>query len=228
MKIDVRSLWADQLRMAAAARAPLGSTIRAAAEEDETELILMGVFGWDMWAEDLVPRIRAITSKSIRVTVNSPGGSVFDAIAIYDALRLHPANVTTHVTGLAASAASFVIQAGNQRRASAASMLMIHDALGLTIGNEADHLESAALLSKASDTIAGVYAARSTKDSKYWRAEMRAERWYSAAEALDAELLDEVEDERNGGPENAAPAPVMSADLAAAIRARVTRREGAR
>jgi hypothetical protein len=120
---------------------------------------------------------------------------VFDGIAIANALRAHKGDVTTVVDGLAASIASVIAQAGRQRVMQANSMMMIHDAFGLCMGNAAEMAAMAETLGKVSDNIADVYASRSgrgTADS--WRGEMRAERWYTADEAVAAGLADRVGD----------------------------------
>lgn len=126
--------------------------------------------------------------------INSPGGDVFDGIAILNALRSHQGTVTTIVDGLAASAASFIAQAGSKRTMARNSEMMIHDASGLCIGNASDMREMLDLLDRASDNIASVYAERSgIGDIASWREAMGKETWYSAEEAVAARLADEVE-----------------------------------
>lgn len=126
--------------------------------------------------------------------INSPGGDVFDGIAILNALRTHKGEVTTIVDGIAASAASFIAQAGAKRVMARNSEMMIHDASGLCIGNASDMSEMLALLERTSDNIADIYAERSgAGDRAAWRAAMSAETWYSAQEAVDAGLADEID-----------------------------------
>lgn len=125
--------------------------------------------------------------------INSPGGNVFDGLAILNVLRAHKGGVTTIVDGLAASAASFIAQAGSTRIMARNSQMMIHDAMTLCAGNATDMRETADLLDKASDNLADVYASRSGRGTVAdWRAEMRKEVWYSAEEAVAAGLADEV------------------------------------
>lgn len=126
--------------------------------------------------------------------INSPGGDVFDGIAILNALRAHKGPVTTIVDGLAASAASFIAQAGATRIMMRNSEMMIHDASGLCIGNASDMREMLDLLERTSDNIASVYAERSgTGSVETWRAAMSAETWYSAQEAVAAGLADQMD-----------------------------------
>lgn len=148
-----------------------------------------GSFGVD--ANELVMAINEITSDKINVRINSPGGSLFDSIAIYNALIKHPAFVTTYVDALAASAASLVAMAGDEVVMMPGSQMMIHDALGMEYGNEADLREMADFLGRQSENIANIYKARAGEDTD-WRAAMLAETWLFAEEAVSIGLADRV------------------------------------
>jgi ATP-dependent protease ClpP protease subunit len=127
----------------------------------------------------------------IEVHINSPGGDAFDGITIYNALAARE-GVSVVVDGLAASAASIIAQAGTPRSMAPGSMMMIHDAWALCIGDEADMLDTARVLGKLSDNIASVYAAHSSTPAADWRKTMRADGWYTAQEAVDAGLADRL------------------------------------
>jgi len=131
--------------------------------------------------------------REIRLHINSPGGEVFEGIAILNALRNHPARIVTVVDGLAASAASFIAMAGDEVVMGRNSELMIHDAWGICIGNAADMRDLAGRLDHLSDNIASVYAEKAGGTVADWRAAMLAETWYSAEEAVAAGLADRVE-----------------------------------
>jgi ATP-dependent protease ClpP protease subunit len=148
--------------------------------------------GFGLGAAQFVQDLAGITSKSIDLHINSPGGDVFDAIAMHAALVNHPATVNTYVDGVAASAASFLAMAGDTIGIEKPAKMMIHDASGLTLGNEADHRQMADLLGQISDTIAGMYADRAGGTVADWRDAMRAETWYSAPQAVAAGLADRV------------------------------------
>lgn len=150
----------------------------------------IGFFG--VSAGDFKAALNAVTSDTLNVSISSPGGDVFDGMAILNMLRAHPAEVHVTVEGLAASAASFIAMAGDTVTMMPNSMLMIHDAWGVCCGNEADMVETSALLGTLSDNIASVYAARAGGDAASWRAVMRGEQWYSAEEAVAAGLADSV------------------------------------
>ena len=148
--------------------------------------------GWDLDASEFVQAVHAIDAKAIDLHVNSPGGFVYDGVAIYEALRDHSAKVAVHIDGLAASAASFLAMAGDTVEIARAGRMMIHDAQGIGIGSPADLREYADLLDSVSDDISGIYAARAGGKPKDWRAAMTATTWYSASQAVDAKLADRV------------------------------------
>lgn len=126
----------------------------------------------------------------IVLRVNSPGGSVFAARAMVQALRGRTARVTAIVDGLAASAASVLITGAAEIQMAEGSMLMIHRAWTLAMGDTGDMLDCAALLEKVDGTIAETYAARAGGDAAHWLELMDAETWFTAAEAIDAKLAD--------------------------------------
>lgn len=163
-------------------------------EEDTPQILIYDEIGGSMGisADEFVSDLNAITAKNINVRINSPGGSVFDAIAIYNALVAHPANVTTYVDALAASAASIIALSGDKVVMMLGSQMMIHDALGQEIGNAADMRIMAKFLDQQSDNIASMYAAKAGGDLADWRATMIAERWYMASEAVEVGLADEI------------------------------------
>jgi ATP-dependent protease ClpP protease subunit len=165
------------------------------------KLYVHGVIGgYDLDASEFVQAVHSLDTKGIDVHINSPGGFVFDAVAMHEALVSHPAKVAVHVDGLAASAASFLAQAGDTVETAKGSRWMIHDAQGIGIGSPADMREYADLLDAVSDDIAGLYAARAGGKPATWRAAMTKTTWYSAGEAVDAGLADRVSS--NDGPDN--------------------------
>ncbi|MER6235948.1 head maturation protease, ClpP-related [Streptomyces clavifer] len=188
--------------------------IRNATDADEAELLIYDeIGGWfGNTPGEIVDELRAVTAPNLRVRINSPGGSVFDGIAIANAIRLHPSNVTVQVDGIAASAASVIAMAGDRIVMTPQSQLMIHDASGMAFGNAADMTEMASLLDIQSDNIADAYAERAGGTREEWRERMRAESWYLAAEAVAAGLADEVLPSRKAT-EEPEPALTNSWDL---------------
>lgn len=160
---------------------------------DEAELFLYDeIGGWGTLAEDFIAELKAVTSPKLRVRVSSPGGSVFEGVAVANALRAHPSEVTVQVDGIAASIASVIAMAGDRVVMQPQAMVMVHDASGLCMGNAQDMADMAALLDKISGNIADAYVDKAGGTRDEWRQVMKAETWYTADEALEAGLADEV------------------------------------
>lgn len=204
----------------------LAVTARVSAEAP-AELMIYGRIGGGGWfddgisANDVAAALREAGPGPINVRINSGGGDVFDGVAIHSLLARHPGVVTTYVDGLAASAASFIMLAGERVVASRNSMVMIHDAMTGVFGAKARLARALELLDKVSDNIADMYAEKAGEDVEFWRAKMEENGedgvWYTGQEALDVGLVDDVvsdddEDERVdnflSGWVNMLPAPV--------------------
>jgi ATP-dependent protease ClpP protease subunit len=169
--------------------------------ESEKTLYLYGIVGGGWFeegatADNVVSEIRDFTGSTLNVRVNSPGGLVFEGIAIANALRAHPAKVNIYVDGLAASIASVIAVSGDSTVMMPNSQMMIHEASGGCLGNAEDMRKTAGMLDSISENIAGAYADRTRGDVGTWRAMMKAETWYNAAEAVAAGLADEVSEAR--------------------------------
>lgn len=147
---------------------------------------------WGVTAEDFAADIAGLDVSDLEVQINSPGGDVFDGVAIYNALRTHDASVTTRVDGLAASAASVIVQAGDRRVMVSGSQMMVHEAWGIAIGPASEMREFADLLDKQSDNLAAIYAARSGRPVDEIRGEMAEETWLTADEAVESGYADDV------------------------------------
>lgn len=150
-------------------------------------------FSDGLTAKDFSARLAAVKG-ALDVHINSAGGDVFDGIAISSAIRAHKGRVTTVVDGLAASIASVIAQAGQDRIVQPGGMLMVHDAFGLCVGDAGEMVAMAETLDKVSDNIAGIYASRSGRDQAFWRDTMKSETWFTAEDAVAAGLADRVGD----------------------------------
>lgn len=151
-----------------------------------------GWFGADpqMFADEL----DQLDVAEIELRVNSPGGDVFDGLAIMNTLQAHPARVIAHVDGLAASAASFIVVGGaDEVVMGLGSELMLHNPRAVTIGPSNLHRDTADRLDKIADSLISVYQRKAGGDLGEWRDVLAAETWYSADEAVDAGLADRVD-----------------------------------
>jgi ATP-dependent protease ClpP protease subunit len=124
----------------------------------------------------------------IDLRLNSPGGSVFDAVAIFNALQRHEGNITVWIDGIAASAASYIAMAGDEIVMPENAFLMIHDPSGLVMGTAADMRDMAGTLDKIAASMMRGYASKSGKPEEDIAALMAAETWFDAKDALDLGL----------------------------------------
>lgn len=161
-------------------------------EDDTAELYIydfIGLYGVEPMA--VIQALKEIKGKRLTVRLNTPGGSTFDGLAIYHALREH-GGVTMIVDGVAASAGSLILMAGEKIVMNAGSRIMIHDAWALTAGNAEDHEERAKLLNAISADMAVIYSDRTKNAARTVRNWMKEETWFSVKEALDNGFADEA------------------------------------
>jgi len=132
----------------------------------------------------------------INLHINSPGGSVFDGVAIYNSLKSHPARIEVDVDSVAASIASLIAMSGDEIRMAANAMMMIHDPMGFTMGSAADMRKTADLLDQVKGVIASTYANRTGKKEAEIAALMTEETWMTADEAQKQGFADLVTEEQ--------------------------------
>ena len=142
-------------------------------------------------AEAFARELRA-KAGDVELRINSPGGDVFAARAMAQAMREHPGKITAYVDGVAASAASLLAVSASETVMAPGSMMMIHEAWTMALGNKGDFLATAALLEKIDASIVETYQAKAGGDPAEWAALMAAETWYTAAEAVEAGLADRL------------------------------------
>lgn len=171
--------------------------VRAAAEDDETTVSIYEVIGQDPWtgggmtAKRMAGILRSIGDKDIVVNINSPGGDLFEGIAIYNLLRAHKGKVTVRVMALAASAASVIAMAGDRIEIARAAFFMVHNCWVLAIGNRHDLEEIAAWLEPFDAAMVDVYAARTGLDAKAVAKLMDNETWIGGAAAVEQGFADD-------------------------------------
>ena len=163
------------------------------------ELAILGPIGESMWdgdgitAKAVEKTLSAYGGGEIVVLLDSPGGSVFDGVAIKNLLQRHPANVTVEVIGEATSAGSIIAMGGNTIKMHVSAMMMIHRPTLLMGGYAEDFRRAAEMLDKIQDSIVDAYAERTSKLTRDQLVEMvNAETWLSADDAVSAGLADEI------------------------------------
>lgn len=128
----------------------------------------------------------------LNIFINSPGGSVFDGVAIFNTLVRHRARKAVVVDGLAASIASIVAMAGDSITMAKNALMMIHDPWGFTMGKAEDFRKAADMLDKIKGTMIETYVDRSKTDAPTIEKWMSAETWLNADETVAAGLADSV------------------------------------
>jgi ATP-dependent protease ClpP protease subunit len=177
----------------AAARLPRSLAVRSATSTTPAEILLYDEVGpYGVTAKDFSAALASAGAGPVKIRINSPGGDVFDAMAIYNALRARTGGVTIQVDGLAASAASFIALAGSRMEMAQNAMLMIHCAWAVAAGNTNDMTAMAGVLTKIDNQIVGMYVAKTGANRSSIIAAMDAETWYTAAEAKAAGYCDAI------------------------------------
>lgn len=169
--------------------------VRALAMDDAT-ITMFDVIGEDFWsgggvtAKKVAAQLRAIGERAVTVQINSPGGDMFEGIAIFNVLREHPQPVTVQVMGMAASAASIIAMAGDTIEIGAASFMMIHNCWVLAMGNRNDMRELADWLEPFDQAMVGLYAERTGAEAKQIASWMDRETYMSGAQAIERGFAD--------------------------------------
>jgi ATP-dependent protease ClpP protease subunit len=168
--------------------------VRVVNQDDEATIYLYDVI--DSWfgisAATFVKTINEIKAPRIHLRINSPGGDVFEARAMATAIREHRSEIIAHVDGMAISAATWVTIAAKEVEMSEGAFFMIHQSWAFAMGNAEDMAKMADLLTKIDDAIAADYVKKTRKEKAQVDEWMRAETWFTAAEAKEAGFVDRV------------------------------------
>ena len=164
----------------------------AVENDDPADISIFDVIGEDPWSgggwtsRKMGGVLRNIGVRDITVSINSPGGDVFEGVAIYNLLRGHKAKVNVRVMGLAASAASLIAMAGDDITMGRGTMMMVHNAWAAAIGNRHDLRAAADVMERFDASMASIYSqAAGITDSDAAKL-MDAETWMTGQEAIDA------------------------------------------
>lgn len=170
-------------------------TITNAADAPAAEISIHDEIGsWGVTAREFIKELRTIASeKPINLSLHSPGGEVFDGLAIYHALKAR-GNVTVRIEGLAASMASVIAMAGTRIEMPRNAFLMIHNPSGLAVGDSSDMRQLADLLDKIKGSLLAAYRERTKKSDEDLIAMMDAETWLTGEEAVAQGFADATTD----------------------------------
>ena len=167
-------------------------TIRA--ESKGAEVVIYDEIGaYGVSAKGFLAELGALPDATpLALRLNSPGGSVFDAVAIYNALLRHSGTITVWIDGIAASAASYIAMAGDEIVMPENAFLMIHDPAGMVMGTATDMRAMAEALDKIKGSLLQGYAAKSGRSQEEIAPLMAAETWLDAKDALDLGFADRI------------------------------------
>jgi ATP-dependent protease ClpP protease subunit len=174
-------------------------TVRAAKDEPDT-ISIFDVIGSDPWtgegttAKRISGALRSIGDKPVVVNINSPGGDMFEGLAIYNLLREHKGEVTVRVLGVAASAASVIAMGADKVQIARSAFLMIHNAWVVAVGNRHDMRAMADTLEPFDRAMADIYAARTGEEMKAIGKLMDSETWIGGSDAVDQGFADSLLD----------------------------------
>ena len=167
-----------------------------ASDENDNTIGIYDPIGYDYWddsgvtAKRISAALRSLDGADVVVNINSPGGDVFEGLAIYNLLREYKGHVTVRVLGVAASAASFIAMAADEIQIARAGFFMIHNAWTGVWGNRNDLRETADFLEQIDDTIADIYHVKSGLSMEELKADMDKERWINGRDAIDSGFAD--------------------------------------
>ena len=162
---------------------------------DTVEISIYDEIGyWGITAKSFSKDLKALGNnlKQINLHIHSPGGDVFDGIAIYNLLKNHPANVTVYIDGLAASMASVIAMAGNEVIMPENAMMMIHKPWGIQGGDAEDMRKYADLLDKVENTLIPAYANKTGKTPEELAEMLSAETWLNGKECVEQGFADKL------------------------------------
>ena len=164
-------------------------------DDGSVEVILYGaiggLFGIDAWA--FAKDLKKVDASTLNVRLDTGGGSIFDGIAIYNALVDHPANVVMTVDSVAASMGSVILQAADERIMNRGAQLMIHNPWAAYGGTAEEFRDVADFLDGLRSTLVDIYAARSDSDVTTWDDQLvDKDTWLSAEAAVELGLADAV------------------------------------
>lgn len=171
---------------------------QAAADTQDAMITVYDVIGEDFWtgggftAKRMAGALRSVGQRDVTVRINSPGGDVFEGLAIYNELKAHPAKVTVEVTGIAASIAAVLAMAGDEIRMGLGTFVMIHNSWGMAVGNRHDLAEAITTLTAIDGAMTDIFEARTGLKQAEIAKYMDAETFFGARDAVEKGFADAV------------------------------------
>lgn len=155
-------------------------------------IAISGVIGWEVLPEDVRKALEAAAGEDVDIEVSSPGGYVYDGLEIFNLIKNYQGNKQTHLMGMAASMASYIVLAGDRIIAEDNAIFMVHNVWGLAIGDHRDMRKAADVQEGMTKLLAKAYMRKSGKSAEEIEAMMNEETFLFGDEILDAGFVDEI------------------------------------
>ena len=155
-------------------------------------IVISGVIGWEVIPEDVRAALEAAAGEDVDIQISSPGGYVYDGLEIFNLIRNYKGNKQTHLMGMAASMASYIVLAGDRIIAEDNAIFMVHNVLGIAFGDHNDMRKTADVMEGMSKLLAKAYIKKSGKSAEEIEAMMDEETFLFGDEILDAGFVDEI------------------------------------
>lgn len=161
--------------------------------DDEAEIFLYDYIGWPYnEAYDFIQTLSGLKQKKIVIRINSQGGDVWDAQALFNAIASHPSKPITRIESIAASAASYIAIAGHERQAYKNTMLMIHEPMTGIFGNQYEFTDVADVLKQISDNMIDMYADHTKVGKRDIKQMLKEETWLNSKAMLEKGFIDTI------------------------------------
>lgn len=168
--------------------------------KNELETVEIGIYdeigAGSVNVQDIIEQLKQANNKPLSIHINSNGGEVFEGFAIYNAIKNYSGSKTVYIDGLSASIASVIAMSGDKIIMNKASMMMIHNASGMCIGNAEEMKKVIQALEQIDTVIKQIYVNRSKLSIEKITELMKDEKFISADECLEYGLCDEILEEK--------------------------------
>lgn len=208
-QIDVAGLSMRAMNLNPRALGPGHLNLADDGPDDEARLYVYGdIGGWyedSVSANDTVRALATLQVKTLHAHINSPGGSVFEGVSIYNALasmEQRGTRVVVHIDGIAASIASIIAMAGDEIRIGEGANLMIHKPWTVIAGDADDLIKEAGVLNTLQAGLVDIYEQRTGAARADIEAWVNAETWFTAKDAVAHGFADSLVEGKKGGKKN--------------------------
>ncbi|MHC4397717.1 MAG: head maturation protease, ClpP-related [Planctomycetota bacterium] len=153
---------------------------------------ISGEIGWDVWPSMIRRQIEEANGDDIEFQISSPGGYIYDGLEIFNLIRACKGKTTTIATGMAASMASYLLMAGDVKKATPNAIFMVHNARAFSGGDQNKHRKLANVLEGMSNLLGREYIKQTGKTKEEVHSLMDDETYFFGEEIKEAGFVDEI------------------------------------